>query len=90
VVLDRIHLLEFGHVDSAESSRLALWLSYSSILDVTRRAICLSLGYKVGFDDGGLLSELVHHPLRIAAQLGVGGFSSYSKRKGRRLRRASF
>jgi hypothetical protein len=55
VACNRVHLLEFGHVDIAEPTNLTLWLSnfpdpYTTGVRALNLVLLLSLGRELCFD----------------------------------------
>lgn len=84
---NRVHLLELGHVDITKTTDFALWLSdlpssYAPIFSLSLELLFL-LSSELCLDFQCLLSELVHHALRIGAQLWTWAGEAEIKSRGR-------
>jgi hypothetical protein len=74
---DRVHFLEFGHVNITESTDFSLWLrnltASNSISGSFSRLASLFFAFscKLGFDSKGLFAQFIHHTLSFGTQLGA-------------------
>lgn len=70
MVLNRVHLLELGHVRRAVATCLAC--RFGNLATVLR-GVCVALSDEICLDFGSLLSKFHHHSLRITAKASIGG-----------------